>query len=449
MSGLQRTLSSGQLSMIAIGGAIGTGLFLGSGFAISLAGPSVLLSYAIGALIALLLMRALAEMTVTDPGTGSFGTLAGRYLGDTAGYLVRYAYWSANVLAVGTEVTAVALYMRFWLPDLPGWWWIAGFSAALIGINAVSVRVFGSVEYLFSSVKIAAILVFLLLGLFTILHPHGADIGPHLYLSAGGFFPHGIGGMWVAAVVSIFSYLGIETIAVAAGEAQDPQRAITRALRSTIARLVFFYLATLAVMLAVMPWTRASSSVSPFVMVMAQSGVPWAASLMNAVILVAALSAMNSQIFAASRMLYGLSEAGQAPKSLSRVTRFGVPLPALLSSSVGIAFAALVFVCAPARAFGAMIAVSIFGALFTWAMIFATHLRFRAVRRAGWSWGSALGLGLMLAILVTTPFTEAFRLTLAYGTPFLAVMAGLRSFGRRRQGSGRQAAPRLGADEAP
>ena len=325
-------------------------------------------------------------------------------------------------------------YMRFWLPDLPGWWWIAGFSAALIGINAISVRLFGSVEYLFSSIKIAAILVFLLLGLFTILHPpHGADIGPHLYTSAGGCFPHGLGGMWVAVVVSIFSYLGIETIAVAAGEAQDPERAITRALRSTIARLVFFYLATLAVMLAVMPWTRANSGTSPFVMVMGESGVPWAASLMNAVILIAALSAMNSQIFAASRMLYSLSEAGQAPKLLSRVTRLGVPLPALLASSVGIAFAALVFVCAPAQAFGAMIAVSIFGALFTWATIFATHLRFRALRGKGRAWGSLLGLVLMLAILLTTPFTEAFRLTLVYGVPFLLITVGLRAAGNQRR----------------
>ena len=162
--GLRRSLTSGQLSMIAIGGAIGTGLFLGSGFAIGLAGPSVLVSYAIGGLITLLLMGCLAEMTVAHPTTGSFGDYAERYLGPLAGFLVRYAYWSAIVLAVGTEVTAVALYMAYWLPDVPGWYWIVGFSAALVGINMASVRVFGTVEYIFSSLKIVAIVAFLIVG---------------------------------------------------------------------------------------------------------------------------------------------------------------------------------------------------------------------------------------------------------------------------------------------
>ncbi len=426
--GLQRRLGSGQLSMIAIGGAIGTGLFLGSGFAISLAGPAVLFSYAIGGLIALLLMGCLAEMTVVHPSTGSFGWLAGRYVGGLAGYLVRYAYWSANVLAVGTEVTAVTIYMRYWLPALPGWWWILGFSAVLVGVNAASVRVFGWVEYLFSAIKIVAILAFLLLGLWTLLHAGaGPEIGLANYVRFGGLFPHGAGGMWVAVVVSIFSYLGIETIAVAAGEARDPERAIARALHATIFRLAFFYLATLAIMLAVMPWPKAASGTSPFVAVMIARGIPGAASVMNLVILIAALSAMNSQIYAATRMVFSIAEAGHAPAILASVNRRGVPLPALLLSSLGIALAALVYVLAPDTAFTLMIAVSMFGALFTWGMIFVTHLCFRAARRDrpgrlamwGYPWTSLLGLVLMAAILTTTAFTAAFRLTLVYGAPML------------------------------
>ena len=427
---LQRRLSSAQLAMIAIGGAIGTGLFLGSGLAISLAGPAVLVSYTIGGLVALLLMGCLAEMTVVHPSTGSFGWLAQTYAGELAGYLVRYAYWSANVLAVGTEVTAVALYMRYWLPDVPGWWWILGFSAVLVAVNAASVRLFGWVEYGFSFIKIAAILVFLVLGGWTVLHAAGPDTGLANYTRFGGFLPHGIGGMWVAVVVSIFSYLGIETIAVAAGEAQDPERVIVRALRTTMGRLAFFYLATLATMLAVMPWTKAAAGSSPFVAVMVTSGVPGAAALINAVILIAALSAMNTQIYAATRMLFSLAQAGSAPPLLGHVSRGGVPLPALLLSTAGIAVAAILYVVAPERAFTVMIAISMFGALFTWGMIFATHLCFRAARRGipgrfamwGYPWTSLLGLGLVMAILLTTAFTSAFRLTLAYGLPFLGLL---------------------------
>ena len=449
---LQRRLTTAQLSMIAIGGAIGTGLFLGSGFAISLAGPAVLVSYAIGGLIALALMGCLAEMTVVHPSTGSFGWLAQAYVGPLAGYLVRYAYWSANVLAVGTEVTAVALYMRYWTPGLPGWWWILGFSAILVIVNAISVRLFGWIEYGFSFIKIAAILVFLLLGGWTVLHGAGsAGTGFANYTRYGGFLPHGIGGLWIAVVVSIFSYLGIETIAVAAGEAQDPERVIARALRTTMARLAFFYLATLAVMLAVMPWTRAAAGTSPFVTVMVASGVPGAASLINLVILIAALSAMNTQIYAATRMLFSLAQAGYAAPLLGQVSRRGVPVPALLLSTAGIAVAAVLYVLAPDRAFTVMIALSMFGALFTWGMIFVTHLRFRSARRGipgrfavwGHPWPSLFGLLMMTAILLTTAFTAVFRLTLAYGLPFLAVLGLLYAVRyRTRQARGSAPGPR-------
>jgi amino acid transporter, AAT family len=208
--------------MIAIGGAIGTGLFLGSGFAISIAGPGVVLSYAIGALIALLLMGCLAEMTITHPTSGSFGAWAEYYVSPLAGFLVRYAYWSAIVLAVGTEVTAIAVYMRYWYPHVPGWIWILAFSAVLIGINAVNVTLFGAVEYCFSTLKIVAILAFIVLGCWFVFR----GIGFGNYTAHGGVLPNGVWGMWVAVLVAIFSYFSIEMIAVAAGEARDPQRAI-------------------------------------------------------------------------------------------------------------------------------------------------------------------------------------------------------------------------------
>lgn len=422
--GLRRGLTSGQLAMIAIGGAIGTGLFLGSSFAIGFAGPSVLLSYAIGALIALLLMGCLAEMTVAHPTSGSFGAWAEFYVGPLAGFLVRYAYWSCIVFAVGTEVTAIAVYMRYWFAGVPGWVWIVGFSSILIGVNALNVKVFGSVEYAFSTLKVAAILVFILLGGWIV-----AGSGFSNYTVHGGFFPKGAWGMWVAVIVSIFSYLSIEMIAVAAGEAEDPQRAIAKAFRSTVARLVVFYLLTLAIILAMVPWTESGKGESPFVTVMARSHVAWAAGVVNLVILVAALSAMNSQLYITTRMMFSLARAGDAPRMFGELSPRGTPVSALLLSSIGIALATVLNVLFPDASFTLMMAISMFGAMFTWLMIFVTHLYFRrahagdqpAFRMWGYPYTSLLGAGLMAAILVTTAFTAEFRMTLAYGLPVLGV----------------------------
>jgi len=432
-AGLHRSLTTGQLSMIAIGGAVGTGLFLGSTFAIGIAGPSVLLSYAIGGVIALLLMGALAEMTVAQPTPGSFGVYAEEYLGPLAGFLVRYAYWSCVVLAVGTEVTAVALYMKYWLPEVPGWWWVLGFSGGLIAINALSVKVFGTLEYLFSLIKVVAILAFIVLGAIVVFGAEpGSGIGFANYVAHGGFFPNGAWGMWVAVILAIFSYLSIEVIAVASGEAKEPHKAVTRAFRATLFRLVVFYLASLALMLAIIPWTTAGAGGSPFVRVMAATGVPGTAAIMNFVVLVAALSAMNSQLYASTRMMFSLARAGQAPRVFGTLNRQGAPAAALALSSLGIAVAGALNALWPDRAFTLMISVSMFGAMFTWMMIFVTHLAFRrrvaaeslAFRVWGHPWGSLAGAALMAAILITTAFTEPFRFTLAYGLPVLALLAG-------------------------
>ena len=426
---LRRSLTPGQLSMIAIGGAIGTGLFLGSGFAIGTAGPSVLLSYLIGGIISLLLMGALAEMTVAHPSAGSFGVFADLYLGPLGGFVIRYAYITGIVLAVGTEVTAIAIYMKFWWPGVPGLVWIIGFSAALVAINAAPVKVFGSVEYLFSAIKIVAILAFMAVGAWWVFGPSplpGAGLAN--YTRAGGFMPHGLWGMWVAVIIAIFSYFSIEMIAVAAGEAADPQRAIVSAFKATIARLLVFYLATIALMLAIVPWTQAGEGGSPFVIVMAASGLPGAAGLVNLVILVAALSAMNSQLYVASRMLFSLGEAGYGPRFLARLSRAGVPHRALAVASLGIAFAGAAYAWQPDAAFTLMIAVSICAAMVTWILIFATHIAFRrqgggaagSFRMPGAPWTSAVGAVLMSAVLLTTGWTDQFRMTLVFGVPFFA-----------------------------
>ncbi len=441
--GLQRSLTSTQLSMIAIGGAIGTGLFLGSGFAIGLAGPSVLLSYLLAGFISLLLMGCLTEMTVAHPTPGSFGAYAGHYIGPLAGFLVRYSYWSAVVLAVGTEVTAIAVYMRLWFPSTPGWLWIALFSTLLIGINALRVGVFGSLESFFSLVKIVAILGFILLALFVLFSRHRSPaLGFHLYTDHGGFFPFGLRGTWFAVIVAIFSYFSIEMIAVAAGEARNPGESVTRAFRATLGRLVGFYLVTLALMLAIVPWQQAGTSGSPFVRVMQAVHLPYAAACFNLVVLVAAVSAMNSQLYITSRTLFSLARAGYAPAALGRLTRAGVPLHALLLSSSGVLVAVVANALFPGVAFIFMMAISIFGALFTWLMIFVTFLFYRrsgigrpeAFRMTGAPWTALLGAGLLLAILLTTPFTREFRATLLYGIPFLLLLTAF--FFKLRSGPG-------------
>jgi L-asparagine transporter-like permease len=447
--GLRRDLSAGRMTMIAIGGAIGTGLFLGSGFAIGLAGPGVLLSYLIGAVIALLLMGCLAEMTVAHPTSGSFGAYAEHYIGPLAGFLVRYSYWTGNVLAVGTEVTAIALYMHFWFPSLPGWLPIVTFSALLIALNARSVNVFGTVEYWFSTIKVIAIVLFIVLASYIVLRSPGAlpaaggagggagagaaTVGFHNYTAYGGFLPRGLWGVWIAVIIAIFSYFSIEMIAVAAGEAAQPEVAVSRAFRSTLIRLILFYLLTLALVLAIVPWTAAGVEESPFVKVMRALQVPGAAGIFNFVILVAALSAMNSQLYITTRMMFSLSRAGHAPRRFGTLNRHGVPVRALLLSSFGIAVAAVLSVVAPKSAYLLMVSISAFGTMFAWFAIFVTHYRFRVAharcgapplrfRMFGFPATTLLGAVLMAAVMLTSAFTDAFRMTLVFGLPFLGAL---------------------------
>ena len=286
--GLSKALTTRQIGMIALGGAIGTGLFLGSKFAISYAGPSVIISYAIGALIALLLMAALAEMTIQHPTSGSFGAYAEHYIGPMAGFLVRISYWSCLVLAVGTEVTAIGTYMGFWLPEVPGLVWILGFSAVLIGVNMFNVHAFGTLEYWLSSVKVFAIIAFIIMSAIAVFGRLSPEFGFHNYTAEGGFMPNGVWGMWIAVIVSIFSYLSIEMVAVAAGEAAEPEVATKKAFRTVILRLFIFYICTLALIVAIAPTSKILEGGSPFVTVMGVMGIPFADSIINLILIIAA-----------------------------------------------------------------------------------------------------------------------------------------------------------------
>lgn len=430
-AGLRRELTAGQLSMIAIGGAIGTGLFLGSKFAIGMAGPSVIVSYAIGGAIALLLMAALAEMTVHHSTSGSFGAYAEHYVGPLAGYVVRYMYWSCIVLAVGAEVTAIGEYMRLWLPAVPGWIWVVAFSGALVVANARNVATFGTLEYWFSAIKVAAIVAFIAVSAAVLVGGRAPAGGLANFTAAGGFWYGGLSGMWFAVIVSIFSYLSIEMIAVAAGEADDPQRAVSTAFRSTVARLIVFYLATLTLVIATTPVARILDGGSPFVTSMQALGIDAAGHVLNFVVIVASLSAMNSQLYVSTRMMFSLARAGDAPRIFGTLGAAGAPLWALALSCFGILAAVIVKAVVGDDAVTTMMAISMFGAMVTWLMIFVTHWHFRAhVQRAEVTLAyrtpvpaaaSLVGAAAMLAILATTPFAPGFAATLIYGLPALGV----------------------------
>ncbi|EYS15600.1 amino acid permease family protein [Acinetobacter baumannii 25569_7] len=421
--------------MIAIGGAIGTGLFMGSKFAISFAGPAVIVSYAIGGLIAFALMAFFAEMTVQHPTSGSFGAYAEHYISPLAGFLVRYCYWACIVLAVGTEITAVADYMKLWFPNVGSWVWIGFFSLTLLVVNAYSVKAFGLVEYWFSTIKVFAIIVFILLsiGILTQSNEGITQVVTHLS-GHGGFFPNGFSGVWIGVIISIFSYLSIEMIAVAAGEAKEPEKAVKKAFKSTALRLILFYLLSLFLIVTLVPWTVliGADATSPFIMVMKIVGIPYADSILNFIVIVAALSAMNSMLYISTRMLFSLSRAGDAQKVFGRISSNGVPVNALLLSAVGIGIASIVYTINPASAFPIMIALSMFGALFTWGSIFVTHMFFRRhmvqqniqlkFKIPASRFISLFGFIAILSITVTTWFTSEFKSTLQFGVPLVLVL---------------------------
>lgn len=437
--GLARQLSERQLAMIAIGGAIGTGLFLGSALAVRVAGPAVILSYLLGAVVALLLMGTLAEMAVAHPTAGSFGVYAEIYVSRWAGFVMRYTYWAAQSIAIGGEAVAVAIYCQWWWPQVPQWIWVVGFSLALVYINARSVGNFGEFEYWFSMIKVVAILLFVVFGAAMLLGLGQPErIGLRNLTEHGGFFPLGVKGAWMALVFVIFSYIGTEVVAVTAGEARDPQKAVPRAMRTMVLRLILFYLGAITVLLAVVPWNQIQPgegiTASPFVRVFALMGVPAAAHIVNFVVLTAALSSMNCNLYLATRMVFSLARGGYAPPSFGQVSAKGTPVMALLVSAGGLLIATFFAWRFPETAYVYMFGIALFGGLFVWFMIFITHLFFRKrwserelagfpVRMHGSPYTTLLGAAMLAAILATTWWVEGMRITLIAGLPWLAFIS--------------------------
>jgi len=437
--GLARQLTERQLSMIAIGGAIGTGLFLGSALAVRTAGPGVILSYIFTSVIALLLMFCLSEMAVAHPTAGSFGVYADLYLSPWAGFVVRFTYWAAQSIAAGGEAVAAAIYTKWWFPNTPTWIWVVIYSALLIYVNARSVAAFGSFEYWFSTIKVTAIGVFIVLGAGILLgFRQQRPIGLANYTAHGGFLPHGWTGVWLALAFVIFAFIGTEIVAVTAGEAKDPERSVPRAMRTMLLRLVIFYVGAITVLVGTVPWNQIepgqSITVSPFVRVFELMRVPIAADIVNFVVLTAALSGMNCCLYLSTRMIFSLARGGYAPPSLGRVSERGTPIPALLFSAGGLGVAVALSFLFPSSAYVYMFGIALFGGLFVWLMIFITHLSFRKhwvaqcgrklpVRMPLFPVTTILGGALVLAIIISTWWVEGMRVTLESGIPWLMFLS--------------------------
>jgi AAT family amino acid transporter len=432
-AGLHRNLTPRQLSMIAIGGAIGTGLFLGSAISVNLAGPGVIFSYLAAAAIALCLMWALGEMTVAHPVAGSFGVYAEMYVHPWAGFAMRYSYWLAQVIATGSEVVAASIYCKHWFPNVPSWMWIAGFSAALVYVNARSVASFGEFEYWFAMIKVLTISMFLILGAALLLGFGFPRIGVANYTGHGGFLPNGWQGVGLGVAMAIFSFLGVEIVAVTSGEAKDPTTALPRALRWTLGRMGLFYVGGLAVVVGIVPWNEVGLGESPFVRVFETVGIPAAAGVMNFVVLTAALSSVNCNLYLMARMLFSLSRGGYAPVALGRLSKRGTPVAALLVSSAGMFAALFVDHWFHAKAYVYMLGSAFLGGIFVWQMIFVTHLVFRR-RTAKWTkpplrfaprgpWSSAFGLTALTAVLISTWWVPGLRITLKAGVPWLVFIS--------------------------
>ncbi len=378
---LHRGLKNRHIQLIAMGGAIGTGLFLGSAQVIQAAGPSIILGYAIGGFIAFLIMRHLGEMIVHEPVAGSFSYFANKYWGHFAGFLAGWNYWILYVLVAMTELTAVAKYIQYWWPHIPAWASVLFFFCVITIINLFNVKFYGESEFWLAIIKVVAVVAMILFGLYLLVT---ADANSSSHISNlwthGGFFPHGIEGLFYMMAFLMFAFGGIELIGMAAAEAEYPQKTIPTAINQVVFRILIFYVGSLTILLSLIPWDElqlGGLDKSPFVIIFSQMGISWAAHLLNFIILTAALSVYNSGMYANSRMLYGLAQQGNAPKIFLKVNRQGVPIPAVILSAVLIFGCVLLNYFVPEQALGHLIYVVVGALVLNWFMISYTHLKFK------------------------------------------------------------------------
>lgn len=375
---MHRGLKNRHLQMIALGGAIGTGLFYGSASTISMAGPAVILSYLVCGIIIFFIMRMLGEMSVDEPVAGSFSHYATKYWGPLAGFIAGWNYWFLYIIVSMAELTAVSIYVGYWLPDLPHW--VAALVCIIIitSINLINVGMYGEIEFWMSLIKVSAIICMILFGLgllFADPRPFPENFS-NLWIN-GGFFPNGLYGVIIGLVPVLFSFGGIELIGITAGEAENPDKSIPRAINQVIYRILIFYVGTMIVLMSLQPWNVVGMEASPFVQIFDKIGIPAAAHILNFVVLAAAVSVYNSAIYSNSRMLFSLASTNAAPSFLSRLSSRKVPVNGILiSSGITLIVVALNYFF-PGEIFMYLLSVVTCAVIISWFIIVVTHLKFK------------------------------------------------------------------------
>ncbi len=443
---LSKSLKPRHLSMIAIAGVIGAGLFVGSGAAIQQAGPGILVAYTAAGLVVILVMRMLGEMAAANPETGSFSTYADKALGRWAGFSIGWLYAWFWIIVLGIEATAGAAIMHRWVPGIDQWVWALLLMVVLTLTNLGSVKSFGEFEFWFASIKVAAIVLFLLFGVAAILGliPGVPAPGVSNLLENGGFMPNGPGAVLAGILVVVFSFFGAEIATIAAGESENPVDAVKKAVKSTVWRILVFYIGSIAIVVTLLPWNSASVAKSPYVAVIELFGIPGAGTIMDIVVLTSVLSCLNSGLYTASRMLFSLSRRGDAPRSWMRISKRGVPAAAVLASTVvGFITVGLNYI-APDTVFLFLVNTSGAIALFVWLVIAGSQLILR--RRMGaaakdlqlkmWlfpylTWVAIISI---VALLVGMVVLESTRESLLLSLALAAVVVGIGLWRYRRNG---------------
>ena len=439
---LHRSLSARQVRMIALGGTIGVGLFMGATSTIKWTGPSVIFAYLIAGIFLFLIMRAMGEMIYLKPTTGSFATFASDYIHPVAGYMTAWSNIFQWIVVGMSEVIAVGEYMNFWFPNLPQW--VPGVIAValLLTANLATVKAFGEFEFWFALIKVITILLMIVAGLGLIffgIGNGGHPIGISNLWSHGGFLPHGWMGFFFALSIVIGSYQGVELIGITAGETKNPKKNIKSAINGVIWRILIFYIGAVFVIVSIYPWDQLGDIGSPFVATFAKIGITFAAGLINFVVLTAALSGCNSGIFSASRMIYTLAQKGQMPKVFTKVMRNGVPLYAVLAISIGILVGALLNVVLPVFIKGAdsifvyVYSASILPGMIPWFMILISHLRFRKLhpeqleghpfKMPGGSFANYITIAFLIIVLIGMLINKETVVSVLIGIVFLVAVS--------------------------
>lgn len=415
------------MTMVAVGGSIGTGLLLGSAPAIAIAGPGVIVSFLLAAFMTWLVTMALGELASTHPAAGSFGVYGDLYLNEWAGFISRAGYWAAIAMSVGAELVASATYMTYWFPRVPALAWIVLFSAVLVLINFRDVGDYGRFEFWFAMVKLVTIVAFIVIGGALLL---GGRVAAQ-YTAQGGFLPQGPLSPLLAMLFALYTFGGIEFVAITTGESRSGDE-IPKAVRMTFWILTLLYVGAIVVLIGVIPWNRVGAGESPFVTVFRTAKIPGAGAVMNFVVLTAALSAANAAWYVASRMLFSLARTGWAPAALGRLNKAGAPRLALLLSSFGIILALVLERWAPKDAFVWILSAAFCGLMMSWLVSLAAHVRFRQklspeqlaalpMRSRMGAWGSILGFACVMAAVLNTWRTS--RVSMLSGLSYLILLS--------------------------